>query len=60
MTLLNLIKRNLSYYGRKNFFLALGITVSTAVLVGALIVGDSVKYSLRNIVEKKVQHLQAF
>lgn len=54
MTLLNLIKRNLSYYGRKNFFLALGIAVSTAVLVGALIVGDSVKYSLNRIVDHRL------
>lgn len=42
----NYIFRSLWYYLGRNLLLALGIAVSTAVLTGALIIGDSVRYSL--------------
>jgi len=51
MTVLKLIISNLVYYARKNLLLALGVAISGAVLTGALVVGDSVKYSLNRIVE---------
>ena len=57
MQIRHLIKRNLLYYRKRNFFLALGIAVSTAVLTGALIVGDSVEYSLKRIVEHRLGSL---
>jgi len=54
MSIADLIKRNLSYYWEKNLFLALGIAVSAAVITGALIVGDSVQYSLNRIVDNRL------
>ena len=51
MTVLKFIISNLVYYARKNLLLALGVAISGAVLTGALVVGDSVKYSLNRIVE---------
>ena len=44
----------LLYYWRKNLLLALGVAISGAVLTGALMVGDSVKYSLNRIVEHRL------
>lgn len=54
MTVLRFIYNNLSYYLRKNLLLALGVAISGAVLTGALVVGDSVKYSLNRIVEHRL------
>jgi len=48
------IRNNLSFYFRKNLLLALGVAISGAVLTGALMVGDSVKYSLNRIVEQRL------
>ncbi|MEI6899505.1 MAG: hypothetical protein WCL00_06485 [Bacteroidota bacterium] len=44
-----LITRNLWYYRRSWLALMVGAMISTAVLTGALMVGDSVKYSLQEI-----------
>jgi len=41
-----LFRSGFLYYFKANFWVAMGIAVSTAVLTGGLIVGDSVKYSL--------------
>jgi len=46
--------KSLIYYRKRNLFLALGIAISTAVLTGAFVVGDSVKYSLNRIVELRL------
>jgi putative ABC transport system permease protein len=46
MTLFKLIIQSFRHYFKPNLWVALGIAVTTAVLTGALIVGDSVKYSL--------------
>jgi len=54
MTVAGFIKNNLIFYARKNLLLALGIAISGAVLTGALMVGDSVKYSLNRIVEQRL------
>jgi ABC-type antimicrobial peptide transport system permease subunit len=51
MSLFHLILSNLKYY-RKAYLAILGGTViSTAVLTGALVVGDSVRYSLGQLTE---------
>lgn len=47
MTPLQLIKRSLLYYWRTNLGIALGAAVGAAVLTGALMIGDSVRGSLR-------------
>jgi putative ABC transport system permease protein len=49
MNRLKIIGKSLLFYIRANLLIALGITVSTAVLTGALIIGDSVSYSLTQI-----------
>lgn len=54
MTIARFIRNNLYYYFRKNLLLAAGIAISGAVLTGALLVGDSVEYSLNRIVELRL------
>jgi len=46
MTRFRLILNNFRYYFKANLLVALGVAVSTAVLTGSLIIGDSVRYSL--------------
>src|SRR5277367_3436666 len=45
-----LIWRNLGYYWRTNLAVVLGVATAVAVLSGALLVGDSVRASLRDLV----------
>lgn len=47
MSILQLAIRSFSHYIRSNLVLALGVAIATAVLTGALIVGDSMRNSLR-------------
>ncbi len=54
MNLRRLIRSNLIYYWKKNLLLALGVAISAAVITGALLVGDSVQYSLKRIVEQRL------
>ncbi|MEN8155492.1 MAG: ABC transporter permease [Bacteroidota bacterium] len=54
MNIRRLIWRNLAFYWKKHLLLALGVAVSGAVITGALMVGDSVKYSLNQIVEQRL------
>jgi ABC-type lipoprotein release transport system permease subunit len=44
-----LLKRNLSYYWRTNLAVIFGVATAVAVLAGALLVGDSVRASLREL-----------
>src|SRR6267142_1608361 len=44
-----LLKRNLVYYWRTNLAVVLGVATAVAVLAGALLVGDSVRASLRDL-----------
>jgi len=46
MSFFSLIIRSFKYYFKGHFTVALGIAITTAIITGALIVGDSVKYSL--------------
>jgi len=48
------IWNSLTYYLGKNLLFAGGIAISAAVLTGALIVGDSVDYSLNRIVDHRL------
>ena len=47
MTLFTLVARSLRFHARSHLGAFLGAAVGTAVLVGALVVGDSVGWSLR-------------
>lgn len=49
-----LLRRNLSYYWRTNLAVVLGVAVTVAVLTGALLVGDSVRASLRGLVLQRL------
>ena len=49
MQISTLIKRNLTHYWRTNVAVVLGVGVAVAVLAGALLVGDSVRSSLRDL-----------
>jgi ABC-type antimicrobial peptide transport system permease subunit len=45
-----LLARNLAWFWRSNLAVLLGVTTATAVLAGALLVGGSVRASLRDLV----------
>ncbi|MBE0542767.1 MAG: FtsX-like permease family protein [Verrucomicrobia bacterium] len=47
MTFRTLIRRSLSYHWRAHLGVVLGAAIGSAALIGALVVGDSVKQSLR-------------
>jgi len=58
MSLLRLVKRSLGFYWRTNLAVCLAAMVSTAVLTGALVVGDSVRYSLKMMVTARLGRAQ--
>ena len=49
MRITRLLQRNLTYYWRTNLAVLFGVAAAVAVLAGALLVGDSVRASLRDI-----------
>jgi ABC-type antimicrobial peptide transport system permease subunit len=49
-----LILRSLAYYWRSNLAVVLGVATAVAVLAGALLVGDSVRGSLRALFEERL------
>jgi len=54
MSLFKLILKSVGFYRKLNLTIILGIALSTAILVGALIIGDSVKYSLQQITVQRL------
>jgi hypothetical protein len=50
MNLWKLLLRSLTFYRKSHLWVVLGTMVSTAILVGALVIGDSVRHSLQKIV----------
>jgi ABC-type antimicrobial peptide transport system permease subunit len=54
MTFARLLLRNLLYHWRGNSAVLLGVAVGTAVLTGALLVGDSLRGSLRDLTERQL------
>ncbi|HWN09165.1 MAG TPA: FtsX-like permease family protein [Pyrinomonadaceae bacterium] len=49
-----LVGQNLTYYRRTNLAVVLGVATAVAVLAGALLVGDSVRASLRDLVVQRL------
>ena len=49
MTAWRFVMRSLAYHWRMNLAVALGVAAATAVLTGALLVGDSVRGSLQRL-----------
>ena len=58
MSLWNLAKRSLSFYWRTNLGVLLAVMVSAVVLTGALVIGDSVRYSLKSMVKARLGETQ--
>jgi ABC-type antimicrobial peptide transport system permease subunit len=58
MTTWTLVKRSLRFYWRTHLGVVLGAAVSTAILVGALVVGDSVRYSLKTLALSRLGKVQ--
>ena len=58
MNLWRLVKKSLSFYWRTNLGVLLAVMVSTAVLTGALVVGDSVRHSLMMMVNARLGSAQ--
>src|SRR5882724_947838 len=54
-----LVLRNLTYYWRTNLAVILGVATAVAVLSGALLVGDSVRASLRDLVLQRLGKTEA-
>ena len=54
MTTRSLVRESLAYYWRTNLAVVLGVATAVAVLGGALLVGDSVRGSLRDLVIRQL------
>ena len=54
MSIWRLATRSLVYFWRTNLALLAGISIATAVLTGALIVGDSVRESLKSLTRERL------
>jgi len=52
------IIRSLRFFKKQHIGVLLAIIISTAVLTGALIVGDSVKFSLKNLVKLRLGNIE--
>ena len=49
-----LIKRSLSYYWQTNLVVVLGVVIAVSVLAGALLIGESVRGSLRDLSSRRL------
>ncbi len=58
MSMLNYILKSFLFFKKQHLAVLLGTIITTAVLTGALIVGDSVKYSLSKMVEARLGNVQ--
>ncbi len=54
MRTVQLLKRNLTYFWRTNLSVMMGVAAAVAVLAGALLVGDSVRASLRDLLLERL------
>lgn len=59
LTSTKLVFRNLAYHAQGNFAVLLGVAVGSAVLTGALLVGDSLRASLRARAERQLAGVDA-
>jgi ABC-type antimicrobial peptide transport system permease subunit len=55
---MSLVRRSLVYYWRTNLAVLIGVATAVAVLSGALLVGDSVRASLRDLVLSRLGKTQ--
>ncbi|GIW99076.1 MAG: hypothetical protein KatS3mg111_2409 [Pirellulaceae bacterium] len=57
LTLGKIAWRSLGYFGRANLAVALGVAATTAVITGALLIGDSMRGSLRRLVLDRLSNV---
>ena len=57
MTLFDMALKSLRYHFRNHLGVLLGVALSTAVIVGALLVGDSLRYSLKKMGEQRLMNV---
>lgn len=55
-----LIQRSLAYYWQTNLVVVLGVAIAVAVLTGALLIGESVRGSLRDLVSQRLGRTDDF
>src|SRR5690349_7576417 len=55
-----LIQRSLAYYWQTNLVVVLGVAIAVAVLTGALLIGESVRGSLRDLVAQRLGRTDDF
>ena len=53
-----LIFRNIRFHARANLGVAIGAALATAILTGALLVGDSMRWSLRHMALERLGNIQ--
>jgi len=54
MQITRLIKRSLAYYWQTNLVVVLGVAIAVSVLAGALLIGESVRGSLRDLSARRL------
>ena len=54
MRITSLLKRSLAYYWQTNLVVIVGVAIAVAVLAGALLIGASVRGSLRDLVSQRL------
>src|SRR5664280_350636 len=57
MTFWQLIRRNLSFHARAHLGVVLGAAIGSAALIGALVVGDSVRESLTDMALRRLGNI---
>jgi putative ABC transport system permease protein len=54
----DLSRRGLRYYWRSHLGVMFGVTVTTAVIVGAMLVGDSLRFSLKELAQQRLMGVE--
>ena len=60
MRTVRLIQRSLAYYWQTNVVVVIGVAIAVAVLTGALLIGESVRGSLRDLVSQRLGRTDDF
>jgi len=54
MTFLQLVLKSFRFYLKRNLLVMAGVALTTAILTGALMIGDSMRFSLKQIVNSRL------
>lgn len=58
MSFWKFLKKSITFYRRSHLGVILGVAVSTAILLGALVIGDSIRFSLKQLVYDRLGRTQ--